>query len=145
VLRDVARSSTARGEPGRRPITGAALVTPNLPEAETLTGERGSGTRAARVLQARTRAVKGGHAEGPADDLLATRTGVTWLRGERVAGDPVHGTGCALSAAIAARLARGEALADAMRAAKALLARAIAAAQPLGKGARILRLDAASD
>ena len=57
----------------------------------------------------------------------------------------MHGTGCALSAAIAARLARGEALLDAVRLAKEYVARAIAAAQPLGKGARILRLGAASD
>ena len=94
------------------------------------------------LLEAGARAVlvKGGHADGPADDLLATRAGITWLRGERIAGDPVHGTGCALSAAIAARLARGAELTEAVRGAKAWVARAIAAAQPLGKGARILRL-----
>jgi hydroxymethylpyrimidine/phosphomethylpyrimidine kinase len=57
----------------------------------------------------------------------------------------VHGTGCALSAAIAARLAGGAELLEAVRSAKLYVARAIAAAQPLGKGARILRLDAAID
>jgi len=130
-----------------RLIAGATLVTPNLPEAQTLTGESDP-TRAARqLLEAGAHAVllKGGHADGPADDLFATREGVTWLHGERIAGAPVHGTGCALSAAIAARLARGEALLDAVRSAKAWVARAIAAAQPLGKGARILRLDTALD
>jgi hydroxymethylpyrimidine/phosphomethylpyrimidine kinase len=130
-----------------RLIAGAALVTPNLPEAETLTGERDPERAAQVLLEAGARAVlvKGGHADGPADDLLATREGVTWLRGERSSGAPVHGTGCALSAAIAARLARGDALLDAVRLAKEFVARAIAAAQPLGKGARILRLGAAGD
>ncbi len=130
-----------------RLIAGAALVTPNLPEAETLTGERDPERAAQALLDAGARAVlvKGGHADGPSDDLLATREGVTWLRAERITGGPVHGTGCALSAAIAARLARGEALLDAVALAKAWVARAIEAAQPLGQGARILRLGAAGD
>lgn len=127
-----------------RLVAGAALVTPNLPEAETLTGERDP-ERAARVLLeagACAVLVKGGHGDGPADDLLVTLYSVTRFPGERLKGDPVHGTGCALSAAIAARLARGEPLLDAVRSAKAFVARAIAAAEPLGKGARILRLGA---
>ncbi len=130
-----------------RLIAGAALVTPNLPEAEALTGESDPERAAAVLLGAGAQAVlvKGGHADGAPDDLLATPSGNTWLRGVRIAGGPVHGTGCALSAAIAARLARGEALEDAVRAAKVWLARAIAAAQPLGKGARILRFGAAID
>lgn len=130
-----------------RLIAGAALVTPNLPEAEALTDERDPERAAAVLLEAGARAVlvKGGHADGPADDLLATHGGVTWLRGERIVGDPVHGTGCALSAAIAARLARGAELLDAVRGAKVWVARAIADAQPYGKGARILRLRAAPD
>jgi hydroxymethylpyrimidine kinase/phosphomethylpyrimidine kinase len=125
-----------------RLISGATLVTPNLPEAETLTGQSDPLRAAQALLDAGAQAVlvKAGHGEGPADDLLATREGVTWLRGERIAGAPVHGTGCALSAAIAARLAHGESLLDAVRGAKAFVARAIAGAQPLGKGARILRL-----
>ena len=53
---------------------------------------------------------------------------------------PVHGTGCALSAAITARLARGESLEAAARGAKDWVARAIAASQVLGRGARLLRL-----
>lgn len=126
-----------------RLIAGATLVTPNLPEAETLTGERDP-ERAARILLdagARAVLVKGGHADGPADDLFATRERSEWLHAERISGPPPHGTGCALSAAITARLARGEALFDAVRAAKAFVARAITAAQPLGHGARILVLD----
>jgi hydroxymethylpyrimidine/phosphomethylpyrimidine kinase len=125
-----------------RLIAGAALVTPNLPEAEALTGERDPERAAAALLGAGAQAVlvKGGHADGDADDLFATGAGNTWLRGARIPGGPVHGTGCALSAAIAARLARGETLLDAVRAAKSWLARAIEDAQPLGQGARILRL-----
>ncbi|MGH7289702.1 MAG: bifunctional hydroxymethylpyrimidine kinase/phosphomethylpyrimidine kinase, partial [Myxococcota bacterium] len=125
-----------------RLIAGATLVTPNLPEAETLTGERDPERAASALLGFGARAVlvKGGHADGPADDLLATPEGVHWLRGTRAEGGPVHGTGCALSAAITARLARGEALLDAVSAAKAFVARAIAQAQELGRGARILIL-----
>jgi len=125
-----------------RLIAGAALVTPNLGEAETLTGESDP-ERAAQALLgfgAHAVLVKGGHADGPSDDLFVTPEGVQWLRAERIEGGPVHGTGCALSAAIAARLARGEALLDAVRAAKAFVARAIAQAEELGRGARILIL-----
>jgi hydroxymethylpyrimidine/phosphomethylpyrimidine kinase len=126
-----------------RLIAGSTLVTPNLPEAETLTGERDPERAAQILLDAGVHAVlvKGGHADGPADDLFATRERSEWLHAERIAGPSPHGTGCALSAAITARLARGEALFDAVRAAKSFVARAIAAAQPLGHGARILVLD----
>jgi hydroxymethylpyrimidine/phosphomethylpyrimidine kinase len=133
----------ALGNLVERLIDGATLVTPNLPEAETLTGERDPERAARALLQlgAKAALVKGGHADGPADDVLATREGVTWLRGERLPGAPVHGTGCALSAAITARLARGEALLDAVRAAKTFVAGGIAAARALGHGARILDFD----
>lgn len=130
-----------------RLIAGATLVTPNLSEAETLTGERDP-ERAARVLLeagAHAVLVKGGHADGHADDLFVTPESVVRLHGERIEGGAPHGTGCALSAAITARLARGEALLDAVRGAKAFVARAIAAAAPLGKGARVLVLDSAID
>jgi hydroxymethylpyrimidine/phosphomethylpyrimidine kinase len=130
-----------------RLIAGAALVTPNLPEAEALTGEIDPelAARAFLGLGAHAVLIKGGHAEGPAsDDFLATRDGArVWLRGTRSGVGPVHGTGCALSAAITARLARGESLEPAARAAKDWVARAIAGSHALGKGARILGLDVA--
>src|SRR5262249_59948587 len=85
-----------------------------------------------------------GHAAGPPDDLLASATGSTWLRGQRQAHDP-HGTGCALSAAIAARLARGEPLEDAVRGAKRWLEPAIAASVAAGRGRHLLDLRAAPD
>jgi len=138
----------ALGNLVERLIRGAVLVTPNLPEAEALTGETDP-ERAARAfleLGADAALVKGGHSNAPtSDDYLATRSGTSlWLRGARSDVGPVHGTGCALSAAITARLARGESLEPAARAAKAYVARAIAASQALGKGARLLGLGVAS-
>ena len=129
-----------------RLVRGAWLVTPNLDEAELLTGERDpeAAARAFLAMGAQAALIKGGHAAGPPDDLLATAAGSTWLRGERRAHSP-HGTGCALSAAIAARAARGEALEDAVRGAKRWLELAIAGAFAAGKGAPLLNLHAARD
>ncbi len=129
---------------------GAALVTPNLAEAEALC-ERDTSTRAgieaaARHLVAELGAdaalVKGGHRTSDADDCLALASpaGVElrWLAGERVPGPSVHGTGCALSAAIAAGLARGAALVAAVESARAFVRTAIANAQAIGGGRRVL-------
>lgn len=131
----------------------AALVTPNVAEAGALTGRdastRAGAEEAARVfaleLGARAVLVKGGHRDGAPDDLLAVRgddgtVALEWLPGERIDAGPVHGTGCALSSAVAARLARGEPLRDAVAGARAFVARAIAAARPIGRGARVLGL-----
>ena len=125
-----------------RLIPGAALVTPNLSEAELLTDASDPEAAARRLLEAGARAVlvTGGHASGPPDDYLLTPEGGLWLRGRRRGDAPVHGTGCALSAAITARLARGEDLRPAVAAAKAFVERAIAAAVPAGAGARLLKL-----
>ncbi len=134
----------ALGNLVERLVDGAALVTPNIPEAEALTGESNQERAAEAFLELGAEAVlvKGGHAASGADDFLATRAGQRlWLRGERRDVGPVHGTGCALSAAITARLARGESLEDAVRGAKEYVARAIAGSHALGSGARILSLD----
>jgi hydroxymethylpyrimidine/phosphomethylpyrimidine kinase len=120
----------------------AALVTPNRPEAEVLIGGSISTDadvlEAARVLGARgARAVliKGGHAAGDeVADLLYDGTTATWLRAPRIDTPHTHGTGCSYAAAIAARLAHGEALDTAGRTAHAWLARAIASAPGLGRG-----------
>ncbi len=124
-----------------RIVPGCALVTPNLDEAELLCGERDP-VRAARIFRdagARAVLVKGGHAAGAPDDYLLDEDGELWLRGTR-RGDatPVHGTGCALSAAITARLARGEALRPAIAAAKRFVEDAIANAVSAGSGAKLL-------
>jgi hydroxymethylpyrimidine kinase/phosphomethylpyrimidine kinase len=130
----------------------ATLVTPNLHEAEELTG-RDASTRkgceaAARVfaeeLGCKAVLIKGGHRSGAPDDLLAQREpeGVrfSWLAGERIelAGDAVHGTGCALSAAITAGLALGEPLEKAVDEGRRFVAEAIRASQAPGSGARFL-------
>ncbi len=125
-----------------RVIPGATLVTPNLSEAEVLTGTTDP-ERAARTLLemgADAALIKAGHAEGPADDYLLTAQGECWIAGERVSGRRVHGTGCALSSSIAARYARGEGLEESVRGAKRWLTQAIAEAEQLGKGQLQLRL-----
>lgn len=122
----------------------ATLVTPNLPEAAVLLDEEPAETPAAMAAQAErlaaiTRAVllKGGHlSEAESTDILVTPAGTVRLSAPRVATDNTHGTGCTLSSAIAAFLARGLPLEEAVRRAKAYLSAAIAAADQLaiGKG-----------
>ena len=100
------------------------LVTPNLDEAAALTGETDP-ARAARALLARGAGavlIKGGHAPGaPVDQLYHADGTVETFAGERVVTPHTHGTGCALSAAVAAHLTRGVDLPAAVAAAKALL------------------------
>ncbi len=104
----------------------ARLVTPNLPELAALTGldvsTDDAAVRAARALPARAVLVKGGHRPGAPLDLLVTRGGVTRVTGRRRAGT-ARGTGCRLASAIAALLARGASLEDAVRGAKRLVER----------------------
>jgi hydroxymethylpyrimidine kinase/phosphomethylpyrimidine kinase len=133
-------------------MRGAALVTPNLPEAEALAGRDVSSQRdveqAARwfvdEVGARAALVKGGHREGAPDDCLALRerdgVAIRWLPGERIEGPPVHGTGCALSAAIAAELAHGRGLEEAVGRGRGFVRAAIARAEAVGSGARLLGL-----
>lgn len=107
-------------------LSRARLVTPNLPELAALTGLDVStdeaAVRAARALPARAVLVKGGHREGAPVDLLVTRGGVTRIPGRRRAGT-ARGTGCRLASGIAARLAQGAALEDAVRAGKRVVER----------------------
>ncbi|GAB6063824.1 bifunctional hydroxymethylpyrimidine kinase/phosphomethylpyrimidine kinase [Deferrisoma palaeochoriense] len=138
LLRDDARDALVG-----RLLPRALLVTPNLPEAEALGGRpiRSAEDREAaarRVIEAGARAVlvKGGHAEGAeVEDLLLLADGGTHrFRSPRVPTPHTHGTGCTLSAAIAAFLARGDGLVDAVRRARAVLVEAVANAYPLGAG-----------
>ncbi|GLV48317.1 hydroxymethylpyrimidine/phosphomethylpyrimidine kinase [Thermus sp. LT1-2-5] len=120
----------------------ADLITPNRLEAEALLGEPiptlAEAKEAAKALLAlgpRAVLLKGGHLEGEeAVDLLATRGGVRAYAAPRVATRNTHGTGCTLSAAIAALLARGRPLEEAVAEAKAYLTRALKTAPPLGQG-----------
>jgi hydroxymethylpyrimidine/phosphomethylpyrimidine kinase len=128
----------------------ADVVTPNVPEAEALTGLaiRSVGdlhAAAARLVSmgARAAVVKGGHLDGPAVDVLYDGASSVELRADRIAGRHTHGTGCTFSAAIAARLARGDSLEGAVRGAKDYVTRAIAQAPGLGHGHGPLRHDVA--
>ena len=120
----------------------ATLVTPNLPEAAALAGidvqDRDDMRRAAdAILELGPRAVlvKGGHLEDDrAIDLFVEGDVEAWVDAERIDTRHTHGTGCTLSAAITAHLARGESLLDAVRAGKAFVTEAIRHALPLGEG-----------
>jgi hydroxymethylpyrimidine/phosphomethylpyrimidine kinase len=127
----------------RELIPRALLITPNLLEAAVLLDAKPARTEAEmqahgeRLLAAGAKAVliKGGHGEGAeAVDLLVEHAGVTRLAAPRIATTNTHGTGCTLSSAIAAGLAKGIALPDAVRAAKAYVTAAIAAATGLEVG-----------
>ncbi|MBM6699156.1 hydroxymethylpyrimidine/phosphomethylpyrimidine kinase [Bifidobacterium pullorum subsp. saeculare] len=139
----------------------ATLITPNVPEAQVLleaaaggavaleAADWGDGAPEAirtprdmeRAALAIARAygcaalVKGGHAVNDANDVLGEPDGtVIWFEGRRVDNPNTHGTGCTLSSAIAANLAKGEPLADAIRHAKAYLTGALEAGLDLGHG-----------
>ncbi len=121
----------------------ATIVTPNLPEAAHLLDEEIARSAAAieaqgrRLLALGSSAVlmKGGHGEGPESaDTLITANSVETLSAPRIATRNTHGTGCSLSSAIAAGLAKGEDLASAVRNAKAFVSAAIAAADRFSVG-----------
>ena len=124
-------------------IPRALLVTPNLPEAAALLDAPMAKTEAAMLEQAqqilalgaKAVLIKGGHGSGPESvDLLVDPNAVTRLAAPRIATGNTHGTGCALSSAIAAGLAKGQTLGDAARQAKAYVTAAIAAADRLTIG-----------
>jgi hydroxymethylpyrimidine/phosphomethylpyrimidine kinase len=118
------------------------VVTPNLPEAGGLAGfpvqtPQDMERAGAAILELGPTAVlvKGGHLEGPeSTDLLVTRDGVRPVSAERVDTPHTHGTGCVLSAAISAHLARGEDLVDAVIEGKAFVTEAIRQALEIGEG-----------
>lgn len=120
----------------------ARVITPNIPEAEVLSGVRiddeASQERAARAIVergARAVLVKGGHGENDANDVLAWRDGsAVWFRSPRIATSNTHGTGCTLSSAIACGLAQGLDLPHAVEQAKSYLSGALAAGLDLGRG-----------
>jgi hydroxymethylpyrimidine/phosphomethylpyrimidine kinase len=121
----------------------AILITPNLPEAAALLGEPVATTeieaaeQARRLLAFGPRAVlvKGGHGTGPeSTDLLVDADGLRRFQAARLPTRNTHGTGCTLSSAIAAYLARGLSLDEAVAQAKTYLTNAIAAADRLAIG-----------
>ena len=144
----------------------AAVVTPNIPEAERLTGlaivDEQSMREAARMIResgARAVLVKGGHmlssrqtanaraqhSDAEAIDVLDENGKVTVFRAELIRGGEIHGSGCTLSAAIAACLARGMSLQEAVGTAKQFITAAIKDAPAIGHGARPLFAPSTTD
>jgi hydroxymethylpyrimidine/phosphomethylpyrimidine kinase len=119
----------------------ATVLTPNLPEAEALLGhpvrtlaEMREAARALLALGPRAVVVKGGHLEGDAVDVFGDAERLEELPAPRIATANTHGTGCTYSAAIAARLALGQPLLDAVRGAKVYLTEAIRRSYSVGHG-----------
>ena len=119
----------------------AAVVTPNIPEAETLTGmtiETGEGMRRAAELflqmGAKAVVVKGGHLEGPATDLYHDGREFQEFAAPRIETVNTHGTGCTFASAIAAGLAKGMSGRDAVAAAKEYVTEGIRHSFPVGQG-----------
>lgn len=125
-----------------RLVRGAALVTPNLPEAEVLTGlkirtldDMEAAIPACLSLGARAVLLKGGHVEGDMIvDMLITAAGVTRFSDTRIHSTSTHGTGCTLASAIAAGLAAGLTMVPAVQRARAYVRTAIMTAPGLGRG-----------
>ena len=119
----------------------AEVVTPNIPEAEILSGlvitdAAGMEAAAKTISEKYGCAVlcKGGHQINDADDLLWRGGTGKWFRGKRIANPNTHGTGCTLSSAIASNLAKGYDLDTSVERAKAYISGALAAMLDLGHG-----------
>lgn len=128
----------------------ALVLTPNVPEAEALAGVRiegredlGSAASKLAALGCNWVLLKGGHLREPeVTDLLLGPDGEQAFSSPRVPGGPFHGTGCALSAAITAHLARGQSVPNAVRLARAFVHDLLHESVRLGRGARVLRPEA---
>lgn len=119
----------------------AAIITPNVPEAEVLSGISIRSDKdmeiAAGIIADRTGTavlVKGGHAINDANDLLCDGGKLTWFNGNRVDNDNTHGTGCTLSSAIASNMAIGYDIYESVRRAKLYITSAIGYGLNLGHG-----------
>ena len=119
----------------------STLVTPNIPEAEVLSGmkierEEDMVAAAKKIGDNFHCAVllKGGHSINDANDLLYADGELTWFAGKRIPNPNTHGTGCTLSSAIAANLAKGFPLTESVRRAKRYISDALSAMLDLGSG-----------
>ncbi len=119
----------------------ASVLTPNIPEAEVLSGlkinnEEEMLTAAKYIGDHYHCAVllKGGHQINDANDLLYKEGNYQWFKGKRINNNNTHGTGCTLSSAIASYLARGENLENAVKKAKDYISGALAVMLDLGQG-----------
>lgn len=126
---------------GRELFPIADLLTPNIPEAEVLTG---MSIRTPEEMEQAARRIgerfdcavlcKGGHQVNSANDFLWQKSGGCWFYGERIQNPNTHGTGCTLSSAIASNLAKGLTLEESVKRAKQYLSGALSAMLDLGKG-----------
>ncbi|KAB3531612.1 bifunctional hydroxymethylpyrimidine kinase/phosphomethylpyrimidine kinase [Alkaliphilus serpentinus] len=119
----------------------ATLVTPNILEAEVITGKRITGYKdmekaAVEIHQmgAQYALIKGGHLEGDAMDILFDGKNVTSFNSPRISTENTHGTGCTLSSAIASNLAKGHSIKEAIELAKNYITMAIEHSFSIGKG-----------
>ena len=119
----------------------ADVITPNIPEAEVLSGmtikNEDDMVNAAKVICEKfgcSVLCKGGHQINDANDLLYRNGSYVWFKGKRIDNPNTHGTGCTLSSAIASNLAKGEDMDSAVKNAKDYISGALAAMLDLGKG-----------
>ena len=119
----------------------ADLITPNIPEAEALSGitikNKDDMLSAANHICSEYGCavlLKGGHSINDANDLLYLNGKIRWLEGRRINNPNTHGTGCTLSSAIASNLAKGYSLEDSVKRAKEYISGALSAMLDLGKG-----------
>ena len=119
----------------------SSLVTPNIPEAQVLSGmsienKENMIDAAKKIGDSYHCAVllKGGHSINDANDLLYTNGKMVWFEGKRIDNPNTHGTGCTLSSAIASNLAKGFPLEESVQRAKDYISSALAAMLDLGKG-----------
>ena len=119
----------------------ALLLTPNIPEAEIISGMKIETVEdmeeAAKMISAEYSCavlLKGGHNLNDANDLLAYDEQLRWFYGKRIDNPNTHGTGCTLSSAIASNLAKGYDMVTAVERAKEYISGALAAMLDLGKG-----------
>jgi len=119
----------------------ATIVTPNIPEAQVLSSmtieNKDDMVAAAKKISKDCHCavlLKGGHSINDANDLLYASGETVWFVGKRIDNPNTHGTGCTLSSAIAANLAKGYSLADSVKKAKDYISGALAAMLDLGQG-----------
>ena len=119
----------------------ASIITPNIPEAEVLSGisihNQNDMINAAKIISQKYKGailIKGGHLVNDATDLLYSDGNEFWFTSERINNPNTHGTGCTLSSAIACRLAEGYSLSESISKAKEYLTGALSAMLDLGSG-----------
>ena len=124
-----------------RLVPAASVITPNIPEAEALTGMNITSNSEAKAaaeelvsMGAKSVVIKGGHREGPALDLFYDGEQFHEFTAERIDTPNTHGTGCTFASAIAAGLAKGLTLLDSVATAKDYVTEAIRSSFPVGQG-----------